>query len=100
MSEMIEVRVTRSFEHPLGRFTRGRFYQVDVKNPMVKGLIEAGYFKMTKPVTVEVPDVVDLAGADEFLGSGVGTRRTRPKKKEKEQGDLTDGQGEAEPGAD
>ena len=83
MSDLIEVKATRSFMHPLhpqGQFLRGRFYRVDPDNPLVKGLLEAGYFRATDVVTVEVPDVVDLTGVDEFLDTGVGTRRTRPKK--------------------
>lgn len=98
----IEVRATRSFMHPLhpnGQFLRQRRYQVDTDNPVVQGLIDGGYLVPT--VKLEVTRVVGIPGLDEFLGSGVGTRRTRPKKSKAAQGfEVTDGQGEPEPGAD
>lgn len=92
MSE-IEVKVSRSFDHALGRFTRGRKYQVDPDNPMVKGLIEGGYFVITEVSD----DPVDLARIDGFLDSGVGVRRVRPAKRKARQdaGEVDDGQDQA-----
>ena len=75
----IEVRAVRSFLHhlhPQGRFLHGRRYQVDTGIPAVQALIDGGYLVPTNKL--EVTHVVDLAGIDEFLGSGVGVRRTRP----------------------
>jgi hypothetical protein len=104
MIEPIEVIATRSFMHPLhpnGQFLRGRPYQVDLDDAVVRGLIAAGYFKVVCHGITEEPDnVVDLAGVDEFPGSGVGTRRTRPKKKktgEPEGQEVGDGQGPDRP---
>lgn len=77
----IEVRAVRSFLHhlhPQGRFLHGRRYQVDTDDPAVQALIDGGYLVPTNKL--EVTRVVDLAGIDEFLGSGVGVRRTRPQK--------------------
>lgn len=96
----IELKATRSFSHVLGNFTRGRRYKLDADDLAVKGLVDGGYFvPTTEP---EVPRAVDLAGIDEFLASGVGTRRTRPKKSkagEPEAG-VGDGTGEAQPDTD
>lgn len=96
----IELKATRSFSHVLGNYTRGRRYLLDVDHPIVKGLVDGGYF--TPTTEPEVPRVVDLAELDEFLSTGVGTRRTRPKKsKAGEQKDgVGDGEGDLQPGTD
>lgn len=109
----IEVKATRTFQHalhPNGIFLRGHRYQVDTDNPMVKGLIDGGYFKPAESHSATPQDEgdldgLDLAGIDEFLGSGVGTRRTRPQKKATRQstqrGEVIEyGQGEIEPDGD
>lgn len=95
----IEVRATRSFMHhlhPHGRFLIGRRYQVDTDDQVAQALIDGGYLVPT--TRLEVTRVVGVAGVDEFLGDGVGTRRTRPKKKETS--GVTDGQVAAEPATD
>lgn len=93
----IEVRATSSFIHrlaPQGRFLRARRYQVDDDDQDVQALIKGGYFVAVNKL--EVTRVVGVVGADEFLGSGLGTRRSRPKKKDagEPESEVDDGQGE------
>jgi hypothetical protein len=95
---MYEVRATRSFSHTLGNFTRGRFYQVNLDDPVVNGLVAGGYLVPTRK-DQEVPDAVDLAGVDELPDPGVDSGRTRPKKKEP-RGAVSDGQDQVEPTPD
>ncbi len=95
---MHEVRATRSFSHTLGNFTRGRFYQVNLDDPVVNGLVAGGYLVPTRK-DQEVPDAVDLDWIDQLPGFGVGPRRTRPKKKEP-RGAVSDGQDQVEPATD
>ena len=86
----VEVKATRSFEHVLGRFTRGRTYRVDLNHKLVPGLIDEGYFI---PTEVLGDGAVDTSGIDAFLGSGVGVGVDRPAPGQGSEG-LTDGQGE------
>jgi hypothetical protein len=56
----IELKASRSFEHVIGRFTRGRFYRLDPDDVLVIGLVAGGYL-----VPTEVgDDQVDSAGTN------------------------------------
>lgn len=75
---MTEVQANLMF----GNFRQGQRYEVDIHDPVIRGLVKAGYLKIIWKAASDAAGTLDLGGAGDVPGDGVGVGMVGPSQEE------------------